>query len=225
MNPMRVFAVRSIASLGQPNDSAAALKKLRTAFRTVLAAADVDTSNIVPQPSASFSETKHHALIVWYDEPCEALRLFAPPLDLLDETTVMALDLLQGTVTMNLDSVPIEDADAVTRLMALMSVGGDDAADVHARFVRPRIHRYDEDFTPPSVEDLAELWGKIFPYYVGGTSAAPTELDVWFARVYAFGVGYVPPVTAAPRARKAAKSDRSRSAPSKRRSHSSAQRT
>jgi hypothetical protein len=44
--------------------------------------------------------------------------------------------------------------------MALMSVGGDDAHDLHARFIAPQSHRYDEDFTPPSPEDLEELWGE-----------------------------------------------------------------
>jgi hypothetical protein len=191
LNPVRLFAVRALASLGQPVETRAGMSTFRTALRTTLAAAGVDTDNIVSQPSVSFTGTKHHALIVWYDVPCDALRLFAPPLRLIDETSARALDLLNGSVTTDLDLAPIEDVDAAARLMALMSVGGDDPADLHARFIEPQLHRYDEDFTPPSVTDLGELWRRIFPYYFGGTSTPPTALDAWIARAWAFGVGHV----------------------------------
>ena len=191
VNPMRVFAVRAIASLGQPVEDKAGMKKFRTALRTTLEAAGIDMENVAPQPTVSFSGTRPHAVIVWYDVPCDALRLFAPPLALIDETTERALDLLNGSVTTDMDLAPIEDVDAVTRLMALMSVGGDDAEDLHARFIAPRLHRYDEEFTPPSVGDLEELWRRIFPYYFGGTSTPPTTLDAWIGRAWAFGVGHV----------------------------------
>ncbi len=191
LNPVRLFAVRAIASLGQPAETRDGMSSHRTALRTTLAATGIVTDNIVPQPTASFTGTKHHALIVWYDVPCDALRLFAPPLRLIDETTERALDLVNGSVTTDLDLAPIEDVDAAARLMALMSVGGDDPADLHARFIEPQLHRYDEDFTPPSVEDLQALWRRIFPYYFGGTSTPPTTLDAWIARTWAFGVGHV----------------------------------
>lgn len=211
VNPMRVFAVRALASLGQPAENEAGLEKYRTALRTTLAAAGIEMENVVEQPSVSFSKTKHHALIVWYDVPCDALRLFAPPLGLLDDTTRSALDLLNGSITTDLDAVPIEDVDAVARLMALMSVGGDDAEDLHARIIAPRLDRYDEAFTPPSVSDLEELWRRIFPYYFGGTSTPPTELDAWIARAYAFGVGHVErPAPANPQRKSGARISRRR---------------
>ena len=209
LNPMRVFSVRAIASLGQPADSQAALRKYRTALLATLGASGIDMENVIEQPSVSFLRTKPHALIVWYDVPCDALRLFAPPLEVIDDTTGGALVLLNGSVTTDLDTVPIEDVDAITRMMALMSVGGDDAADLHARFIAPRLDRYDEDFSPPSVEDLDELWRRNCPYYFGGTSTPPSELDVWVARASAFGVGHVErpaPAKAPKRAKRARKS-------------------
>jgi len=204
VNPMRVFAVRALASLDAPDDQAE-MKKYRNALRTTLEAAEVDMSNVARQPRVSFSGTEHHALIVWYDIPCDALRLFAPPLKLIDETTERALDLLNGSVTTDLDAIPIEDVDAAARLMALMSVGGEDAADLHARFIEPHVGRYDAEFTPPSVEDLEELWSSIFPYYIGGTSTPPTAMDAWIARAWAFAVGHVE------RPRRTARSPKSRS--------------
>jgi len=216
VNPMRVVAVRAIASLGQPAENQAAMKRYRTALRTTLAAAEIDVENVVEQPRVSFARGKRHALIVWYDVPCDALRLFAPPLELIDETTRLALELLNGSVTTDLDAVPIEDVDAIARMMALMSVGGDDAADLHARFVAPRLHRYGDDFTPPSVDDFDELWRRIFPHYIGGTSTPPTQLDAWISRAYAFGVGHVErPARAKPKRAKAPKKSGPRAAVSR----------
>jgi hypothetical protein len=190
LNPMHLFAIRSLATIGSATTKAG-LMRYRTAVCTVLEAAGLDMANVTPQPTASFSDTEHHALVVWYDVPCDALRLFAPPCRLIDETTENALSLLDGSITTELDTIPIEDVDAVARMMALMSVGGDDADDLHARFIEPHAYRYDDDFTAPSAADLEELWGRLFPYYFGGTSAAPGPVNAWISRAYAFGVAHV----------------------------------
>jgi hypothetical protein len=188
--PIHAFAVRALASLAPP-DGEAAMRRHRTAVRTILEAAGVEMGFVLQQPRASFSRTKHHALVVWHDVPCDALRLFVPPLELIDETTESALLLLNGSFTSRLDEIPIEDVDALTRLMALMSAGAGDAADLHARFIAPNAERYDEELSPPDVAELEQLWGRFFPFYVGGTSTPPSVLDLWIARVYAFGVGLV----------------------------------
>ncbi|MBN9163467.1 MAG: hypothetical protein BGO98_31690 [Myxococcales bacterium 68-20] len=190
LNPMCFFALRAIASLHAP-EGQAEMRKYRTALRSTLEAAGIDMGHVLPQACASFAGTKQHALIVWYDVACDALRLFAPPVDLLDETTESALLLLDGTVATDLDALPIEDVDAVARMMALMGVGAEDAGELRAHFVAPHLHRYDEEFTPPSVAELEGLWKRIFPHYIGGTSAPPIALDVWIARAYAFGVAHV----------------------------------
>ncbi len=190
LNPICFFALRAIASLHAP-EGQVEMRNYRTALRSTLQAAGVDMGQVLVQARASFVGTKQHALIVWYDVPCDALRLFAPPVELLDETTESALLLLEGTVATDLEALPIEDVDAVARMMALMGVGAEDAGELRARFVAPHLHRYDEEFTPPSVAELEGLWKRISPYYVGGTSAPPIALDVWIARAYAFGVGHV----------------------------------
>lgn len=190
VNPMRLFTVRALASL-EPPQTQTEMREYRTALRTTLEAGGVEMAEVVDQPTASFSDGSRHALLVWYDVPCDALALFAPPLELIDAVTESALLLLNGCVMTNLASVPIEDVDAAARLMALMSVGADDARDLHARFIAPNRHRYDSDLTAPTVSDLEALWRRIFPFYVGGTNAPPNAIDVWITRAYAFGTGDV----------------------------------
>lgn len=192
VDPMRVMAVRGLASLEPPKPTKAAIAKHRTAALTLLAAAGVDTTNVLAKPTVSFAETVHHVLVVWYDVAAGVLRLFAPPP--LDDTSMKALELLNGSIVLDLAHTPIEDVDATARVMALMSVGGDDAEDLYARFIEPHCRRYDADFPPPCIADFEELWGGMFRYYVGGSNAQPTACDVWIDRVYAFGVGWVPPV-------------------------------
>lgn len=205
-NPLHMFAVRGLASLAAPEKPAkGALAKLRTATLTTLAAAGLDTSHFLPQAKADFATSRHHMLIVWNDVAAGTLRLFAPPATLLDDTSLSALDLLHGQMVLDLDSIPIEDVDATARVMSLMSVGGDDAADVHARFIGPHLGRYADDFPAPTVEDFEELWGVLFKWYIGGNSHPPTDpVDAWLDRVYAFGVGWFPPVEKAARKKKPA---------------------
>lgn len=192
VNPMRVFAVRGVASLDVP-ETDAEKKRLRTALRTVLAAADVDTDRMGAKATLSNKEYAEHTIIVWYDVACDALRVFAPTTRMIDDTTASALELLNGSVHADLTTLPIEDLDAVVRVLALMSGGGEDARDLHARVVVPNLNRYDEDFVPPTVEELEEMWGVWFQQYAGGTSSALAPIEAWISRAYAFGTGAVPP--------------------------------
>lgn len=187
VNPLRVFAVRSLASLDVPDEAMAEMQRHRTALLTVLSAAGVDVARIAKKASASFSEDERHVLVAWYDIGANQLRLFAPPRHLVDETTERAMDLLAGNVIPDLDAVPIEDADACIRLMALLSVGGESPEELHERFVAPREDLYDDDFVAPEVADLAALWGQFMRHYVGGTNAAPFDIEPWLAQTFAFG--------------------------------------
>lgn len=193
-NPFFILAVRSLASVEEPKRTKAALQRFRTAVWTTLAAAGVDMTGVLERPTQAFEDASRHALVVWYDVAAGALRLFAPRLDVLDSTSESALKLLNGSIVMDLAATPIEDVDATARVMSLMSVGGEDAADVHSRFIAPFVDRYDDSFTPPSVDDLGAVWGRIFPFYFGGDKYPPGPCDVWIDRVYAFGVGWVAPV-------------------------------
>lgn len=184
---MNAFAVSAVAGLAVPKTKRE-MELYRTAICTTLGAAGLDMDGIA-EPDAPFKSPKH-ALLVWHDVNCDAIRLFAPPVDTLDDTSTQALDLLNGSRISNLDAVPIEDLDAATRIMALMGAGGDDAGELYARFVAPHLHRYDDEFTPPDADDLAELWNQVYAYYIGGTNFAPTELDAWIAKAYAFGIGF-----------------------------------
>lgn len=185
---MTSFAVPAVASLAVPKTKKQ-MELYRTALCTTLTAAGLDMDGVF-EPALPFSSPKH-SLLVWHDVNCDALRLFAPPVAVLDDTTTRALDLLNGHRIADLHAAPIEDVDAATRIMALMGAGGDDASELHARFVVPQLHRYDDDFTPPDVSDLAELWNRVYEHYIGGTNFAPTELDAWIAKAYAFGIGLV----------------------------------
>lgn len=213
VNPMRVFAVQGVASLAVPRTDAEK-KKLRTALLTVLGAADLDTDGIGDKPTASNKEFAEHTLVLWYDVDADALRLFAPTPKVIDETTTRALDLLHGSVHADLRALPIEDLDAVARVLALMSAGGSDAADLHARLVAPNLGRYDDDFVPPTPADLAALWGIWWPYYLGGTSVKPGPVEAWITRAYAFGSGPLPEA-AKTKAKAAAKPKAKAAAPKK----------
>lgn len=185
--PTRVFAVRALSSLETPETKADMLRH-RSAFTVTLEAAGVDMSNLRAKPSASYKETYHHALLCWYDMTADELRLFAPGAHKLDETTESALSLLDGVIIGDWEDHEIEEVDAAIRLMALMGTGGATAAELHANHVVPNLARYDEDFTPPDLDDLESMWCQLRPYYLGGTSAVPNDLDVWVDRTYAFGI-------------------------------------
>lgn len=187
VHPFRLFAIRSLASLDTPETRAEMLRH-RGAFTVTLAAAGVNMGRVKAKPSASFTDTYHHVLICWYDVTLDAFRLFAPSERRIDELTEGALALLDGSIHSDLDAAPIEDVDAAVRLMALMGVGGSTVEELYESVVSRNLHRYDDDFTPPSLDDLAALWATLQPYYWGGTSAAPSDLDVWVARTYAFGL-------------------------------------
>jgi len=209
--PFFILAVRSLASLDEPERTKTALKRFRTAVWTTLAAAGVDMTGVLEQTTQPFEDaSRHHALVVWYDVAAGALRLFAPRLDVLDPTSEQALKLISGSIVMDLSKTPIEDVDATARVMSLMSVGGEDAADVHSRFIAPHVDRYDDDFAPQTVADLEAVWGRMFPFYFGGDKYPPKPCDVWIDRVYAFGVGWVAPV-------KKKKATRKKKAPAKKR--------
>lgn len=181
--PMFVFAVRGLASLERPEKKAEMLRH-RSAFRVTLEAAGVDLSNLSAKPSTKTTG----ALVCWYDMTGGALRLFFVSDDDLDETTEQALELLNGTIIGDWERHPIEDVDASIRLMALMGTGGATAAELHEKHLSPNAERYDEDFTAPSVEDLEEMWCTWRAHYIGGTTAAPDDLDAWVTRSYAFAL-------------------------------------
>ena len=188
---LSAFAVRAIASLDVPSTNAPK-KRLRTALVTTLEAAGVETEGFGSGPKVANADFHEHRLVVWYDVACDALRVFAPSEAAVDETTALALDLLQGEVHVDLARLPIEDLDAVVRVLALMSAAGDDAADLHAALVAPNAHRYDDDFVAPTAEDLEALWGTWARYYVGGSSAPLGRVNAWIARAHAFGTGPLP---------------------------------
>lgn len=187
VNPIHVFAVRALASLETPETKAEMLRH-RSALRVTLEAAGVDMSNLSQKPGASFTETHHHALVCWYDMTSDALRLFAPGLHRIDETTEQALALLDGTIIGDWEDHPIEDVDAAIRLMALLGTGGETAAELHANHVAPNADRWDEDFEAPSATELEELWCTWRQWYLGGSGAVPNDVDVWVARTYAFAI-------------------------------------
>lgn len=186
-NPIHTFAVRALSSLETP-DTRAELLRHRSAFTVTLEAAGVDMSNLSKKPSTKFDETNQHALICWYDMTSDVLRLFAASLHEIDDTTKDALALLDGTIFGDWNDHPIEDVDAAIRLMAFLGTGGMTAAELHARHVVPNARRYDDDFTPPDVDDLEAFWCTFRPYYLGGTTQAPDDLDVWVGCTYAFGI-------------------------------------
>lgn len=199
-SPLRGFAVRAVASLDAP-DTKAGRKKLRTALLTTLSAAGIDVSRMGKQATASAEEFADHTLLVWFDVACDALRIFAPTENAIDDTTAKALELLNGSVILDWSSLPVEDLDAAVRVLARMKGAGVDAEDLHARLVAPNLHMWDEAFTAPDVSELEELWGTWFRYYVGGDGAPPVAIEAWIARAFAFGSGAIPP-RAAPAAKK-----------------------
>lgn len=187
MMNLSMFALQGIATT-EDAESKAEADRLRSAIRITLTAAGVDPSGLAARPRARFGdESAHRALIVLYDGSADAMRLFAPPIAEVDEPTRMALELLRGTFTSDPDVLPIEDVDALARVLCVLGAAESVEA-LHASLIAPRLDAYDEDFTAPSVEDLAELWETLFPYYIGGTSFAPAPLDAWITRAYAFGI-------------------------------------
>lgn len=184
INPMYVFAVRGLASLDRPKKKTEMLQH-RSACRVTLEAAGVDLSSFGPKPP---SKAPRGAFVVWYDMTSVALRLFFVSDDDLDETTEQALELLNGMIIGDWERHPIEDVDASIRLMALMGTGGMTAAELYARHVVPNLERYDEDFTAPTPEDLEEMWCTWREHYIGGSTAAPDDLDAWVSRTFAFGL-------------------------------------
>lgn len=180
---MFAFAVRGLASLDGAEKKSEMLRH-RSAFRVTLEAAGLDLSNVEEKPASKARAT----LVCWYDMTSNALRLFVVGDDDLDETTAQALELLNGIIVGDWERHPIEDVDASIRMMALMGTGGATAAELHENHVVPNAHRYDEDFTPPSVDDLQELWCTWRAHYIGGSTAAPDDIDAWVMRTFAFGI-------------------------------------
>lgn len=179
VNPTFVFAVRALASLDSTDP-----RKLRSAFRVTLEAAGVDLSAL----SRKARVTPPHALVCWYDMTSAALRLFVVAEDNLDDTTIRALELLDGSIIGDWENHAIEDADAAIRLMALMGTGGETAAELFTNHVAPNRARYDEDFTAPTEEDLAELWCSWRDFYIGGTTTPPRNIEASISRAFAFGI-------------------------------------
>lgn len=186
VNPLAVFAVRSLASLEQPATKAEMLRH-RSALRVTLEAAGVDMSNLAKKPAAPFADAPPHALLCWYDQTSNVFRLFLLEVDEIDETTGMALDLLNGTMVGRADGHPIEDLDAAIRLMALFGAGGATAEELYENHVAPNLDRWDDEFTAPDADDLEELWCSWRKKYIGGTVNGPDDIEVWIARTYAFG--------------------------------------
>jgi hypothetical protein len=183
VNPMFVFAVRGLASLDRAQKKAEMLRH-RSAFRVTLEAAGVDLSNLADEPRGA----ARGSLVCWYDMTGEALRLFFVSDDALDETTEQALELLSGTIIGDWENHPIEDVDASIRMMALMGTGGQTAEALFEAHVVPNADRYDDDFPAPTVEDLEELWCTWRAHYLGGSTAAPEDVDAWIMRTYAFAI-------------------------------------
>jgi hypothetical protein len=73
-------------------------------------------------------------------------------------------------------------------MMALIGSGGMTAEELYDNHVAPNEDRYDDDFTPPTLADLEEMWCTWRAFYVGGTTAAPDNIEPWIARTYAFAI-------------------------------------
>ena len=206
VNPQHVLAINAIAALEVPT-SDAHKQRLRSTLITTLTSAGLDMAGLgqtATLPSTTYAE---HTLVVWYDATDDSLQLFAPTPKVLDAATARALALLNGMVHMDLRQLPLEDLDAVVRVLALTS-GARDATDLHARLVAPSLRRYDATRVAPTVANLEALWGQWIRYYVGGTPHPAGTIEAWIARAFAFGTGALPaPVTrrATPTVKRSAK--------------------
>ena len=190
VNPQHVIAINAIAALEAPT-SDAHKQRLRSTLISTLTSAGLDMTGLGQTATLPRTTYAEHTLVVWYDTTDDSLQLFAPTPKVLDATTAHALGLLNGMVHLDLRQLPIEDLDAVVRVLALTS-GATDAADLHARLVAPSLRRYDDGRGAPTVADLEALWGQWTRYYVGGTPHPAGTIEAWIARAYAFGTGALP---------------------------------